>query len=297
MSAAVGLVGVLDDIAILADDVATQTGRAGSATAGILGDDVAVNAGQATGFSQKRELKVVWEICKGSLKNKAMILPAAFLLSAFAPWLIPIILIAGGLYLLYEGGEKIAEYIHLKFADPEKQARHETELVFSTPDNILDVEKQKIKSAVFTDFILSIEIVVIALGTVLDQPLHIQVITTTIIAFIATFGVYGLVALIIRMDDAGFWLIKKDFKKFGNLMVQAMPITIRGLTVVGTLAMILVGGGIMTHNIPMIHDIHLISIPILNDFVIGGIVGALTLVFMETYEYLRDKIKPAKVEG
>lgn len=290
---AVGLVGVLDDIAILADDVATQTGRAGSATAGILGDDVAVNAGAATGFSQKRELKVVWEITKGSLKNKAMILPAAFLLSAFAPWLITIILICGGLYLLYEGAEKIEEYLHIKMGhNPE----HEAELKSSTSDNILEVEKKKIKSAIFTDFILSIEIIVIALGTVMDQPIHIQVISTTIIAFVATFGVYGLVALIIRMDDAGFWLIKKGFKKFGNFMVQSMPQVIRGLTVIGTIAMILVGGGIMTHNVPMIHDMHLISNSILNDFVIGSIVGVITLIVMEVYERVIEPVV-IKVKG
>lgn len=288
MSAAVGLVGVLDDIAVLADDVAMSTKAAGTHTAGILGDDVAVNAGQATGFSQKRELKVVWEICKGSLKNKLMILPAAFILSAFAPWIIPYILIAGGFYLLFEGGEKIEEYLHIKFGNGEE---HKEELKKSTPDNILEIEKKKIKSAIFTDFILSIEIIVIALGSVLDKPLLTQIFSTSIIAIIATFGVYGLVAMIIRMDDVGFWLIKKQFKKAGMFMVQSMPVVIRALTVIGTLAMILVGGGIMTHNISFLHEIHISSISILNDFIIGIGIGAIILALVEVYERIHTKIK------
>jgi predicted DNA repair protein MutK len=270
---ATGIVALLDDIALLADDVAVSTKIATQKTAGILGDDLAVNAEKATGFEQSRELQVIWAITKGSMLNKLIILPIAFLLSSFAPWVIPYILILGGLYLLYEGSEKVEEYFH-----KHKPTHHDDELKNSTNLNILEIEKQKIKSAIFTDFILSIEIIVLALGTVLDKPLLVQIASVSFVAFIATFAVYGLVALIVRMDNVGFWLIEKEHIKSGEFLIELMPKTIRVLSFIGTVAMILVGGGILSHNIEFIHHLFIHSIPsIVNEFLVGIFVGFLIM--------------------
>jgi len=251
-----------------------------------LGDDLAVNAEKATGFDQHRELKVIWAITKGSLLNKAIILPLAFLLSAFAPVVIPYILIIGGLYLLYEGVEKIEEYFHKK----QGRTAHEKELLDSTGENVLDIEKEKIKSAVTTDFILSIEIVILALGTVLDKPFMIQVVSTTIVALIATFGVYGLVALIVRMDNIGFWLIEKGKVAAGNFLVSLMPKVIKVLAVIGTIAMLLVGGGILSHHVDFIHHYMMVEfIPvILNELVVGLIVGAVVVAVVKILAALKN---------
>lgn len=282
-----GIFALLDDIAALADDVAVTTKIATQKTAGILGDDLAVNAQKAMGFSQERELKVIWAIIKGSLRNKAIILPIAFLLSAFAAFIIPYILIFGGLYLLYEGAEKIEEYFHNKLHNHQKK-----EIIESTSDNILKIEKEKIKSAIFTDFILSIEIVIISLGTVLRETLPLQIFVTTFVAIVATFGVYGIVALIIRMDNIGFWLIKKNRLKFGNFLITLMPKIIKFLAVVGTFAMILVGGGILSHNIHPIEELFFENIPlILNQLIVGFIVGFLLLVIINI---LKKVFKRAK---
>jgi len=225
---------------MLADDVAVASKIATQKTAAILGDDLAVNAQKATGFDQSRELAVIWAITKGSLKNKAIILPLAFLLSSFAPSVIIYILILGGLYLLYEGTEKIEEYLfHRNNKEVDKKLLH------STKENILEIEEKKIKSAILTDFVLSIEIVVIALTTVLNKPFEVQVISTVLVALVATFGVYGIVALIVRMDNVGFWLIDKKHIKSGSFLIGAMPKLIKFLALVGTFAMILVGGGIL----------------------------------------------------
>ena len=286
-----GIFALLDDIAMLADDVAVSTKIATGKTAGILGDDLAVNAEKAVGFAQERELKVIWAITKGSFINKLIILPIAFLLSAFAPWLIPIILVFGGLYLLYEGSEKIEEYFHKYHS----KSKHEEALLESTSENVLDVEKQKIKSAIVTDFILSIEIVILALGTVLEQPLPIQIIVTSITAFIATVGVYGLVALIVRLDNIGFWLIDKNHIKSGNFLISLMPKIIKALGFIGTFAMILVGGGILTHNIEFIHHQTIPSFPTLvNDFIVGIVIGFIVLVTISGAKKLKQTIKRIK---
>ncbi len=280
-----GIFALLDDIAVLADDVAVTTKIATQKTAGILGDDLAVNAQKALGFSQERELKVIWAIIKGSLKNKSIILPLAFLLSAFASFIIPYILIFGGLYLLYEGAEKIEEYLHNKLHNP-----HKKEVIESTSDNILKIEKEKIKSAIFTDFILSIEIVIIALGTVLKEPLPLQIFVTTFVAIVATFGVYGIVALIIRMDNIGFWLIEKNEITIGNFLITLMPKIIKFLAVVGTFAMILVGGGILSHNIHPIEELFFENIPlILNHLLVGFIIGFLLLLIINILKKVRAK--------
>jgi len=281
-----GMFALLDDIAILADDIALSTKIATQKTAAILGDDLAVNAEKATGFKQDRELKVIWEITKGSLKNKAIILPIAFVLSAFAPWLITIVLIFGGLFLLYEGAEKIEEYFTRRNNDEHKKV-----LKDSTKENIVNIEKAKIKSAVFTDFILSIEIIVLALTTVLDKPLITQIISTTIVAIIATIGVYGIVALIVRIDNLGFWFIKKQKVKIGNFFISLMPRLINVLSIIGTFAMILVGGGILSHNIELIHHLFIESIPsIFNELFIGIVVGFIVLFVVHKFKSLRRKI-------
>ena len=268
-----GIFLLLDDIAMLADDVAVASKTATQKTAAILGDDLAVNAQKATGFDQSRELRVIWAITKGSLKNKAIILPIAFLLTAFAPFLITIILVFGALFLLYEGVEKIEEYLFHK-----KDEAKDEELLNSTKENILEIEKEKIRSAVLTDFILSIEIVVIALAAVSDKPFGVQVSSTVFVALIATFGVYGLVALIVRMDNVGFWLIEKKQIKSGNFLIAAMPKLIKTLAFVGTFAMILVGGGILSHKIEFFGDYYIEALPaIVNDLIIGLVIGAVVL--------------------
>jgi len=279
-----GIFAVLDDIALLADDVAVATKIATQKTAGILGDDLALSAKNATGFSQQRELKVIWSITKGSIKNKIIILPIAFLLSAFAPFIIPYILTLGGLYLLYEGIEKIEEFFHKKL----KPTDDDKEVLNSTPKNILEVESKKIKSAIFTDFILSIEIIMIALGTVLNEPVKIQIVSTTFVALVATFAVYGLVAMIVRMDNVGFYLIEKQRVKSGTFLINAMPKLINILSVVGTIAMILVGGGILIHNIEFFHHLNIARLPSMaNEFLVGIVVGIFLLGGSKVYHKIR----------
>lgn len=276
-----GFFAILDDVATLMDDVASMTKIAGKKTAGILGDDLAVNAEKASGFMSERELPVLWAITKGSLLNKVIILPFAFLLSAFVPIAIIIILLIGGLYLAYEGAEKIYEFLvphtHEKVSPLAKEL---------TKEEILAVEKEKIKSAILTDFILSVEIVIIALGTVTHQTIQIQIGVVTIIALIATVGVYGIVALIIRMDEFGLKLINLNEEdnsfsdKVGKLLISALPKVIKSLTVIGTIALLLVSGGIFVHNLDFIHHFgESINIPgILFEFLVGLVVGAVVLL-------------------
>ena len=276
-----GFFALLDDIAALMDDVAAMSKITTKKTAGILGDDLAVNAEKASGFVSSRELPVLWAITKGSFLNKLIILPIAFLLSAFLPWAVTVILVLGGIYLAFEGAEKVYEFIV-----PHK---HENELekvesITLSDIEIIEFEKKKIKSAILTDFILSIEIVIIALGTVVKETLLFQVLVVSIVAIIATVGVYGIVALIVRMDDLGLRLIrlggdKKGFLSFiGNFLVQALPRVIKSLSVIGTIALILVAGGIFVHNIEILHHF-LESWPnILRDFVVGLGIGLLVLL-------------------
>jgi predicted DNA repair protein MutK len=283
---------LLDDIAAIMDDVAVMSKIAAKKTAGILGDDLAVNAEKASGFASSRELPVLWAISKGSLLNKIIILPIAFLLSAFLPIAIIVILVLGGLFLAYEGAEKIYEY----FVPHEHESEGITDEVL-TEEQILEVEKGKVKSAIITDFILSVEIVIIALGTVIDEPLTQQIMVTSIIALIATIGVYGIVALIVRMDEAGYKLIKfskreKSISKFiGNILVKALPFVIKGLTVIGTIALILVAGGIFVHYIPFFHHlVPQINIPsIIKEFVVGIILGFIVLGIVNLFKKIIKK--------
>ena len=270
-----GFFAIFDDIASLLDDAAVVSKVAAKKTTGILGDDLAVNAQKASGFAASRELPVLWAITKGSFRNKLIILPVAFLLSAFAPWAIVPILMLGGIYLAYEGAEKIYEYIA-----GHKESKKETQTDLSE-EELLKIEAKKIKSAITTDFILSIEIVIIALGTVLEQSLMIQIIAVTVVAFLATMGVYGFVALLVRMDDFGFALIKKaqDKKSFvhtiGRLLVISLPKVIRALTVIGTFAMLLVAGGIFMHNVHQIHEILHFMPTLLGELFVGLLIGSI----------------------
>ncbi len=277
-----GFFALLDDIAALMDDVVVMSKITTKKTAGILGDDLAVNAEKATGFVSSRELPVLWAITKGSFINKLIILPIAFLLSSFLPWAVTVILVLGGVYLAYEGAEKIVHY----FIPNKHEVVKINDGTLST-EEVLEVEKTKIKSAILTDFILSVEIVIIALGTVLGKPILFQIFVVSIVAIIATIGVYGIVAMIVRMDDLGYRLIKTSngengiLKSLGNFLVQALPWVIKSLSVIGTIALILVAGGIFTHNIDFLHHF-MDAIPgFIKDFIVGLLVGfAAVLVVM-----------------
>ncbi|MGY0392930.1 DUF808 domain-containing protein [Bizionia sp. KMM 8389] len=270
-----GFFALLDDIATLMDDVAVLSKVTTKKTAGILGDDLAVNAEKASGFVSSRELPVLWAITKGSFLNKLIILPIAFLLSAFLPAAVTVILVLGGIYLAFEGAEKIYAY----FVPHHHDDQGTPDLTESLSEAaILELEKKKVKSAIITDFILSVEIVIIALGAVLEQTLMLQIIVVSIVAVIATVGVYGIVAMIVRMDDFGLRLVKKSngsgiMHGIGRVLVHALPYVIKSLSVIGTLALLLVSGGIFAHNIDFFHHI-LESWPaILKEFTIGLLVG------------------------
>ena len=276
-----GIFAIFDDIAALMDDVAVASKIATRKTAGILGDDLAVNAEKATGFLASRELPVLWAITKGSFINKLIIVPVALLLTAFWPLLIKIILVLGGFYLAYEGTEKIVEFL---FHRPKEGQEVVEEAIESGPE----AEKSKIKSAVTTDFILSVEIVIIALGTVIESSLLIQILTVSVVSILATVGVYGLVALIVRMDDFGFKLIKRSnekgpLAKLGHILVKSLPIVIKLLAFVGTIALLLVSGGIFAHNIEYLHHF-LERLPmILKDLLLGLAGGLIVLVVVKGF--------------
>jgi len=281
-----GFFAILDDIAALMDDVAVTAKIATRKTAGILGDDLAVNAEKATGFLSSRELPVLWAITKGSFINKVIIVPIALLLNVFFPVAIKFVLVLGGLYLAYEGAEKIMEFIFHK-----KKTGHE---VIQEIKDDSDAEKTKIKSAVTTDFILSVEIVIIALGSVLDKSLTLQILTVSVVALLATVGVYGIVALIVRMDDAGLSLMKRAPSKgflywLGNLLVKSLPIIIKLLAFVGTIALLLVAGGIFVHNIDYLHHL-LPNVPaIVKEFGIGLLTGVLVVLLVWGVKWMFGK--------
>ncbi|MDR6966066.1 putative DNA repair protein MutK [Flavobacterium arsenatis] len=288
-----GFFAILDDIAALMDDIAVTSKLATKKTAGILGDDLAVNAEKATGFLASREIPVLWAITKGSFINKVIILPTVFLLNYFFPVVITIILVLGGVYLAYEGAEKIVEFLFHR-AKKGHEVLHESVL----PESDENSEKSKINSAIKTDFILSLEIVIIALATVIEQehPLLTQILSVTFVAIIATVGVYGIVALIVRMDDAGFFLIKKSGDKgflsvVGQILVKALPIIIKILAVVGTIALILVSGGIFVHNIEFFHHLFPTVPSKIKEFGFGLVIGLLTVGLVVVFKklFLRKK--------
>jgi hypothetical protein len=281
---------LLDDIAAIMDDVAAMSKIATKKTAGILGDDLAVNAEKASGFVSSRELPVLWAIGKGSLVNKIIILPIAFLLSAFLPSAIIVILVLGGLYLSFEGAEKIYEYFF-----PHAHEKPQVSLQPMTEEEILIHEKEKIKSAIVTDFILSVEIVIIALGTVIGKPISSQIVVVSIVALIATVGVYGIVALIVRMDEVGLKLIQMSTKEkslsktIGNLLVQALPKVIKSLAVIGTIALLSVAGGIFVHNIDFLHHLFPQIPAFITEFAVGLFFGCVALLIVNLFKKIAKK--------
>ncbi len=261
--AAAGLLALLDDITVLLDDIALLSKVAAKKTAGVVGDDLALNAEQVSGIAAKRELPVVWAVTKGSLRNKLILVPLALAFSYFAPWLISPLLILGGLYLSYEGVEKIVHALfQQKIADSEL-ASAALVRVHMSPGEIMDYEKDKIRGAIRTDFILSAEIIIIALGVVQGAALLQQIVVVSIIALAITLVVYGLVAVIVRLDDMGLALLRpsgvnlghKIQDLLGKSLLWGCPYLLRGLSLVGTAAMFLVGGGILVHYAPGVHPV------------------------------------------
>lgn len=286
---ATSLLALLDDITTMLDDVAAMSKVAVKKTAGVLGDDLALNAEQVTGVEAKRELPVVWAVFKGSMLNKFILVPLALLISAFLPWLITPLLMAGGLFLCFEGVEKVLhKFLHKnETGSAQKQ----------------ETEKDKIKGAVRTDFILSAEIVVITLGSMAaGTPLLQRIMVLALIAFGMTFGVYGLVAGIVKLDDLGLLLYKKGgaLRSVGKLLLRGVPWLMRGLSVVGTIAMFLVGGGILAHAIaPLVQWLHHIELSwggllsslagMAINLVVGLAAGALVLVVVQLIKKMTGK--------
>ncbi|KQQ30962.1 hypothetical protein ASF61_17150 [Duganella sp. Leaf126] len=255
--AGTSLLALLDDIATILDDVTVMSKVAAKKTAGVLGDDLALNAQQVSGVRAARELPVVWAVAVGSLKNKAILVPAALAISAFLPQAITPLLMVGGLYLCFEGFEKI---VHSVLHKEEKAARKQqlVAAVANPEADLVVLEQQKIKGAVRTDFILSAEIIVIALGSVEGKPFLEQALVVAMIAIVMTVGVYGIVAGIVKMDDAGLYLSKLGsavVRAVGRFLLNAAPVLMKILSVVGTAAMFMVGGGILVHGIPGSHDL------------------------------------------
>ena len=308
--AGASLLTLLDDIATLLDDISVMTKVAAKKTAGVLGDDLALNAQQVTGINANRELPVVWAVAKGSIVNKAIIVPLALGLAAWQPWLVTVLLMIGGAYLCFEGFEKVAhKLLHKK----EEDEQHHIELVNAVEDETVDMvqfEKDKVKGAIRTDFVLSAEIIVITLGVVQDRPFMQQLAVLVGISLLMTVGVYGLVGGIVKLDDVGLWLLQKKnsvAQAFGKLALWVMPRLMKGLAFVGTLAMFLVGGSIIAHNLPHSFGLHHIyevvahSVPswlqgissILMDLLVGMIVGALVLLVVTLASKFIPKKSPA----
>ncbi|WP_438301075.1 DUF808 domain-containing protein [Pseudomonas sp. NMS19W] len=295
---------LIDDIATVLDDVALMSKMAAKKTAGVLGDDLALNAQQVSGVRAEREIPVVWAVAKGSFVNKLILVPSALAISAFVPWLVTPLLMVGGAYLCFEGFEKLAH--PLLHGKDEDQAGHAqlTEAVADPATDLVAYEKDKIKGAIRTDFILSAEIIAITLGTVAEASLTQQVIVMSGIAVVMTVGVYGLVAGIVKLDDLGLWLTQKPgaaAKRIGNAILRAAPYMMKGLSVIGTAAMFLVGGGILTHGVPVVH--HWIesvaavagsagfAVPVLLNGVAGVVAGAVVLAVVSVVGKLWKALK------
>lgn len=249
------LLTLLDDIATLLDDISVMGKIAAKKTAGVLGDDLSLNAQQVSGLRANRELPVVGKVALGSFVNKLILVPLALVISAFAPWAITPLLMIGGAYLCFEGTEKVFHYLHTR-RHPESIEQKQARLARLENEDSGEFEKQKVKGAIRTDFILSAEIVAITLGIVAGAPLLNQVLILSGIAIVVTIGVYGLVAIIVKIDDLGYWLTDKTnriARILGNGLLALAPRLMKTLTIVGTLAMFLVGGGIVIHGIPALH--------------------------------------------
>ncbi|MDO6385253.1 DUF808 domain-containing protein [Uliginosibacterium sp. 31-12] len=300
---------LIDDIATLLDDVALMSKVAAKKTAGVLGDDLALNAQQVTGISADRELPVVWAVALGSLRNKLILVPSALLISAIAPWLVMPLLMIGGAYLCFEGFEKIAH----KFLHAQEEASEHAERLQALQDPSIDMrafEREKIKGAVRTDFILSAEIIVIALGTVANEPFMSRLLVLATIGFVMTIGVYGFVALIVKLDDAGLYLNAKQniaARKLGQSLLWFAPWLMKALSVAGTIAMFLVGGAIVLHGIPgshalqqqievWVHDIPLLPslLPTLVNALAGILTGALCVLLLSLLAPLISGLRKAQ---
>ncbi|MEN3968521.1 DUF808 domain-containing protein [Acinetobacter sp. BWR-L5] len=268
---------LLDDIATILDDVAVMSKMAAKKTAGVLGDDLALNAQQVSGVRTDRELPVVWAVAKGSFVNKLILVPAALLISVVAPWLITPLLMIGGLFLCYEGVEKVLHSLHHKKAKTKEEASQELTAIET---DMATFEKDKVKGAIRTDFILSAEIVVISLGTVAAATFSTKVMVLSVIAILMTVGVYGFVAMIVKIDDLGLYLTQQasSFKQtIGRGLLAFAPKLMKTLTIVGTIAMFLVGGGIISHGVPLLHHFTEGSVDYAEHIpTVGSIVGALT---------------------
>ncbi len=303
------LLALIDDIASVLDDVAVLTKLATKKTAGVLGDDLAVNAEQVAGVRADRELPVVWAVAKGSAVNKAILVPAALTISAFAPWLVTPLLMFGGAFLCFEGFEKVAHKLHHSADAKAEDAEHRAKLTAAVTDPSIDLvalEKDKIKGAVRTDFILSAEIVAIALGTVASAPFVTQVAVLVGLSALMTVGVYGLVAGIVKLDDLGLYLSRSQPGESPGLrasiglgIIKVTPYLMKALGVAGTLAMFLVGGGILTHGVHAIgvwieglaaqSGAFSAVVPMLANLIVGVLVGGLVLSIVTLVKRLRGK--------
>ncbi|MEG0278893.1 MAG: DUF808 domain-containing protein [Morganella sp. (in: enterobacteria)] len=302
------LLALLDDIAAVLDDVSVMTKMAAKKTSGVLGDDLALNAQQVTGVRAEREIPVVWAVAKGSFLNKLILVPLALLINAFAPWAVTPLLMVGGAFLCFEGAEKLAhKFLHTPADDNQDAAEAQT---LQTPEELADFEKRKIKGAIRTDFVLSAEIIAITLGIVATSAFINQVVVLSVIAVIMTVGVYGLVAGIVKLDDLGFYLQKKStvvLKKTGNFLISSTPYLMKTLSVVGTAAMFMVGGGILTHGIPVIYHfieklalrgadipvfggfIHFMTPPVVN-LVFGLVAGMIIVLLITMIQRIRTRL-------
>lgn len=300
------LLTLIDDIASLLDDVSLMTKMAAKKTAGVLGDDLALNAQQVTGVKADRELPVVWSVAKGSFINKAILVPLALLISALAPWAITPLLMVGGAYLCYEGFEKVFHSLTHK-----KQDGEENKEALNANEDVAAYEQRKVKGAIRTDFVLSAEIIAITLGTVAGATFSQQVIVLCGIAIVMTVGVYGIVAGIVKLDDLGLYLSRKSSalaRSIGSGIVSAAPYLMKTLSVVGTIAMFMVGGGILTHGLPPVH--HLFEdwasyatvvptfgqilqgvIPALLNVVFGLVAGGVVLLVVSALGAIRGRLK------
>ena len=302
--AGASLLALLDDIASVLDDVALMTKVAAKKTAGVLGDDLALNAQQVAGVRAERELPVVWAVAVGSLKNKLILVPAALAISAFAPWAVMPLLMLGGLYLCFEGVEKLA---HKWLAHGDEADAAEDRAAADADIDLAAFEAEKVKGAIRTDFVLSAEIIVIALGTVADKPFATQLAVLAGIGLLMTIGVYGLVAAIVKMDDAGLHLLQRPgavARAVGKALLLAAPQLMKTLAVIGTAAMFMVGGGILTHGLPFLH--HGIAdlatgaglfggvLSLLLDVIVGIAAGSIALMLIKLFARVRSGQKGAQ---
>lgn len=296
---ATSLLALIDDIATVLDDVALLTKVAAKKTAGVLGDDLALNAQQVAGVRADRELPVVWAVCKGSLRNKLILVPAALAISIVLPWAITPLLMVGGAYLCFEGFEKIAHKFLHSAGDSAAQEEEAVRRLLSDPNvDLLALEKDKVQGAIRTDFVLSAEIIAITLGTVQGQPWTTQLTVLAGVALLMTFGVYGVVAGIVKIDDAGLYLSRqlgdsmwaRARRALGRGLLRAAPLLMKVLSIAGTAAMFLVGGGILVHGVPPLqHLLEDLPLSWLANAVVGMLAGAIVLAGVTLVQKLRQK--------